>query len=111
MAESTGVNRNSMIRRRVVHLDAGNSFAFVVRGFVRALDVTRAQTGRRVVRIAMLTTPDDHQLYSVKFKLAKVGAIVDTGGFSYLGIVGRVAVFVDQTADRVPTEPSSEAPR
>lgn len=94
-----------MIKRRVVHLDAGDSFTFKVRGFVRALEVTKSYTSRRVVRIAMLTTPDDWSLFAVRFRLVHVGVAADTAGFAFLGMVGKVAVFVDQVADRVANEP------
>ena len=107
MVESTGVSRSSMIKRRVIHLEGGDNFTLHVRGFVRAIDVTRALTSRRVARIAMLTTPDDRQLYAVRFKLARVDELAHIAGFHYLGMVGKVAVFVDHVAERFNEDPES----
>jgi len=105
MVESTGISRASMIKRRVIHLEGGDNFILSVQGFVRALDVTRALTSRRVARISMLTTPDDRQVYKVRFRLARADELAHIAGFHYLGMVGKVAVFVDQTAERFGGDP------
>jgi hypothetical protein len=96
-----------MIKRRVIHLEGGDSPTLHVRGFVRALDVTRALTSRRVARISMLTTPDDRQVYRVRLRLARVDELAHIAGFHYLGMVGKVAVFVDQTVERFDGDPES----